>query len=125
MIWISWACIVYFQADRSAATKKTKESNNEDGDIQSDYDFVNITTEQKHIDRDLRTKIRKRVMINHMRLKGLNLQASNEHSRLPATRINSLDPFDIFPFRLEPYMHDLLKYCQLYLLAHLKDYILT
>ncbi|CRG91748.1 hypothetical protein PISL3812_08800 [Talaromyces islandicus] len=92
------------------STKKTQISSDESGDIQNDYDFVNVTAEQNHVDQDARVKIRKRVMVNHMRLKRVERQKYNEHSRLPATRVNSLDPFDVFPFHLEPYMHDILKF---------------
>ncbi|KAH8692013.1 hypothetical protein BGW36DRAFT_386817 [Talaromyces proteolyticus] len=87
----------------------TKKRNDSTTTVGSHFDFINVTNQSKHVDHESRVKIRRHVMVNYMTLKHKKPKEFKDQLVLPP-QVTSVDPFDAFPFRLEPYMHDLLKY---------------
>lgn len=62
---------------------------------------------------ETRTVIRKRAMTNYIQQKRRKASETKHRQAVDLIHeIKDVDPFDAFPVKLEPYMVDLLKYCE-------------
>lgn len=76
------------------------------------FEFIHIDGHSGIPDADSRKMIRRRVMINHIRQRK---KMDEGHALSPglSPQIAGVDPFNALPILIEPYAHDLLKYCGL------------
>jgi hypothetical protein len=90
-----------------------------DGSQSTDsFEFVNVAGNSRNLDHASRKVIWRQVMLNHIRLKRKAHKETGGCGNL-VPQISGVDPFNVCPFKLEPYMHDLLKYCKLRIILHI------
>ncbi|KAL4941753.1 hypothetical protein BDV06DRAFT_193813 [Aspergillus oleicola] len=75
----------------------------------NNFDFVNYTGSLK-TDSSTQKVIRRRGMLLHLREKRQDM-LEDRHSKALVPQPSGVDPFDAAPLKIEPYMHDLLRYC--------------
>jgi hypothetical protein len=72
---------------------------------------------------ETRITIRKRVMADYMHRKRRRVNEPSHPSLKLVREFGRVDPFNAFPIKFEPYMFDLLKYCNAST-PHASEYLL-
>lgn len=91
--------------------KKIPKSKDPHSETDNDFHFIHMDGDNSSISDETRIAIRKRVMANYTHRKRRRATESNRNSLKLVREICQVDPFDAFPIKFEPYMYDLLKYC--------------
>lgn len=97
--------LTIYQAKKISKSKDTRPK------ASNDFHFIHIDGDNSSISDETRITIRKRVMADYMHRKRRRATESQQNFLKLVREIGQVDPFDAFPIKFEPYMFDLLKYC--------------